>query len=204
MQGKTARLSKLVFCFTTLLLHKKLYCQLKNTIFSLRQKCNKNAILIVMKKEFDSKSAIILGMHDALVSLTGLIAGLCFVFADTNIIVISCIVSSITASLSMGAANYLAVKAVNKENAMRAALYTAGAYMATCALLILPFFIFLNRVIALLSVFLMVVLIIYLFNIGFYRNNRFYKHFYEMLLVCFTVSLVAFAIGQGAKYFLGV
>lgn len=157
-----------------------------------------------MKKEFDAKSAIVLGMHDALVSLTGLIAGLCFVFADTNIIVISCIVSSITASLSMGAANYLVVKSVNKDNAFYAALYTAGAYMTTCALLILPFFIFPNRTIALLSVFFMVIWIIYLFNLVFYRHNRFYKHFYEMLAICFSVSLVAFAIGQGAKYFLGI
>ena len=157
-----------------------------------------------MKKEFDSKSAIILGMHDALVSLTGLIAGLCFVFTDTNVIVISCIVSSITASLSMGAANYLAVKAVNRDNAMDAALYTAGAYMVTCVLLILPFFILYNRTLALLSVFLMVILIIYLFNFIFFRKNQFYKHFYEMLTICFTVSVVAFAIGQGAKYFLGI
>ena len=143
-------------------------------------------------------------MHDALVSLTGLIAGLCFVFADTDIIIISCIVSSITASLSMGASNYLAVKAVNKDNAINAAMYTAIAYMATCVLLILPFFVFYNRTLALVSVFLMVILIIYLFNLAFFRKNQFYKHFYEMLTICFTVSVVAFAIGQSAKYFLGI
>lgn len=157
-----------------------------------------------MKKQFETKSAIILGMHDALVSLTGLIAGLCFVFADTNIIVISCIVSSITASLSMGAANYLAVKAANKEHALYAAWYTAGAYMATCVLLILPFFVFYNRILALLSVFIMVILIIYLFNLVFYKKNQFYKHFYEMLAICLSVSVIAFAIGQAAKYFLGI
>ena len=109
----------------------------------MHNRCS-GGMLAGMKNQFDSKSAIILGMHDALVSLTGLIAGLCFVFTDTSVIVISCIVSSITASLSMGAANYLAVKAANKENALRAACYTAGAYMTTCALLILPFFIFSN------------------------------------------------------------
>lgn len=157
-----------------------------------------------MKKQFEPKSAIILGMHDALVSLTGLIAGLCFVFANTNIIIISCIVSSITASLSMGAANYLAVKAVNKEHALYAAFCTAGAYMVTCALLILPFFVFFDRTPALLSVFFMVILIIYLFNLVFYKKNQFYKHFYEMLAVCFCVSLIAFIIGQMSKYFLDV
>ena len=45
-----------------------------------------------MQKRFDYKSAIILGMHDAIVSLTGLIAGLYFAFTDTNIIVIFCFI----------------------------------------------------------------------------------------------------------------
>ncbi len=157
-----------------------------------------------MQQKFDSKSAIILGMHDAIVSLTGMIAGLYVAFANTNIIVISCIISSITASLSMGAANYLAVKAVNRVNAIRAAIYTASAYMTTCALLILPFFIFYNRIMALISVFIIAILIIYLFNFVFYRRNLFYKHFYEMLIICTSVSIIAFAIGQCAKYFLGI
>jgi VIT1/CCC1 family predicted Fe2+/Mn2+ transporter len=157
-----------------------------------------------MQKQFDYKSAIILGMHDAIVSLTGLIAGLYFAFTDTNIIVVSCIISSITASLSMGAANYLAVKTVNQAHAIHAALYTAGAYMLTCILLILPFCIFYNRKLAFLSVFIIAILIIYMFNFIFYKGSKFYKHFYEMLAVCFTISVIAFIIGQCAKYFLDV
>ena len=73
------------------------------------------------------KGAIILGMHDAIVSLTGLIAGLFFAFTDSNIIIITCIISSITAALSMGAANYLAVKSEDKDTALKSAFYTAGA-----------------------------------------------------------------------------
>jgi len=157
-----------------------------------------------MKNKFDYRGAIILGMHDAIVSLTGLIAGLGLAFTDRDVIILSCIISSITASLSMGASNYLAVKTTNHIHAIHAAIYTASAYMMTCALLILPFFIFYNRILALLSVFLMVILIIYLFNLAFYRQNQFYRHFYEMLTVCLGVSLVGFAIGQAAKYFFGI
>lgn len=173
-------------------------------IFSVRQKFNKYDILFVMKKQFDSKSAIILGMHDAIVSLTGLIAGLGLTFSDRDVIILSCIISSITASLSMGAANYLAVKAENKEHALHAAFYTAGAYMATCILLILPFFVFSNRLTAFGSVFVIVVLIIYMFNRTFYNTNQFYRHFYEMLAICFSVSIIAFLIGQAAKYFFNI
>ena len=117
-----------------------------------------------MKNNFDYRASIILGMHDAIVSLTGLIAGLFFAFADKNIIILSCIISSITASLSMGAANYLAVKTINKFYALRAALFTCLSYMITCLFLILPFFIFYNQNTAILCVFIITILIIYFFN----------------------------------------
>ena len=154
-----------------------------------------------MKKVFDYRGSIILGMHDAIVSLTGLIAGLAMVFSDSTVIILSCIISSITASLSMGAANYLAVKATNREHAIYAALYTACAYMATCVLLIFPFFVFNRRTVALLSVAVIAIFIIYMFNRAFYSRGQFSRHFYEMLSICMGVSIIAFVIGEVAKYF---
>lgn len=157
-----------------------------------------------MKKQFDSKSAIILGMHDAIVSLTGLIAGLYFAFANKNIIIISCIISSITASLSMGAANYLAVKSTNTKLALISALYTGGAYMMTCILLILPFLMFTNDITSLIAVLIISVLVIYCFNRFFYSGKRFYTQFLEMLTICTIVSLTAFFIGEIAKDMFGI
>lgn len=157
-----------------------------------------------MKKDFNYRGAIILGMHDAIVSLTGLIVGLAFAFTDSDVIILSCIISSITASLSMGAANYLATKATDKTHAIRAAVCTGVAYMLTCCVLILPFIVFYNRIMAILSVFILVILIIYLFNAVFYRQNKFAKHFYEMLIICYVVSVIAFLIGESAKIFLGI
>ena len=150
------------------------------------------------------KSAIILGMHDAIVSLTGLIAGLFFAFTDTNIIVISCVMSSITASLSMGAANYWAVKAENRTIALKSALCTGGAYMLTCVLLILPFFVSLGRAATLAAIVAIAVGIIFAFNFFFYRGAAFYKHFFEMLGICTAVSIVAFAIGEFAHNLFGI
>lgn len=157
-----------------------------------------------MTQHFDSKSSIILGMHDALVSLTGLIAGLFFAFTDTNIIIISCIISSITASLSMAAANYLAVKATNKQHALISAVYTGIAYMITCVLLILPFFVFSNRNIALFSVLIIAICIIFGFNRFFYRRQNFIQHFIEMLTICTIVSITAFIIGEIANKVFGI
>lgn len=157
-----------------------------------------------MLKDSNCKAAIILGMHDAIVSLTGLIAGLFFTFTDANIIIISCIISSITASLSMGTANYLATKAKDVNKALKSAWYTAGAYMLTCFFLILPFFIFNERTTTLIAIILMAMFIIFTFNRCCYRGKIFYKHFFEMLSICTVVSIVAFFIGEIASQIFGI
>ena len=157
-----------------------------------------------MTNKFHPQSAIILGMHDAIVSLLGLIAGLYFAFTDTKIIVISCIIASITAALSMSAANYLATRADNHNHALWAGFCTGAAYLATCAALILPFCIFDHQTVAIVSVFLIAILIIYLFNMVFYHGRGFYRHFFEMLIICTIISIVAFVIGEAAHYLFGI
>ena len=151
-----------------------------------------------MKYKCDYRAAIILGMHDAIVSLTGMIAGLFFAFTDKNIIIISCIISSISASLSMSAANYLAVKSSNKEIALMSAFCTGLAYMITCGLLLLPF-IFSERIFILSGVIIVAIGIILGFNLFCYKGKFFYKHFFEMLSICTSVSLVSFFIGEMTK-----
>lgn len=91
------------------------------------------------KNKFTPASAIVLGMHDALVSLTGLIAGLTFAMSDRYTIILTGILASITAGLSMGASNYLAMRTNANSHAIFAAMYTGGAYMITCVILIIPF-----------------------------------------------------------------
>ena len=131
-----------------------------------------------MSQDFHPQSAIILGMHDAIVSLLGLIAGLYFAFTDTKIIIISCVIASITAALSMSAANYLAVRADNHDHALWSGFCTGAAYLATCAAMVLPFVLFQHQTIAILLVFAIAILIIYLFNLVFYRGRAFYRHFF--------------------------
>ena len=150
------------------------------------------------------RGAIILGLHDAIVSLTGLIAGLFFAFTDFNIIIITCIISSITSALSMGAANYLATKSENRDKALRSALYTGSAYMITCVFLLLPFFVMKDRTTTLISVILMAIFIIFVFNKCCYSKTQFYKHFFEMLAICTIVSISAFFIGEIASQIFGI
>ena len=161
---------------------------------------------MVRKDKFNSAGAIVLGMHDALVSLTGLIAGLAVAMADRYSIILTAIIASITASLSMGASNYLSVRAGGEKHAFINALYTGGAYMATCILLIIPFFIFENRATELTIMFAIAVSEIFLFNyfLGRIQNKPYMKNFIEMLCVCAGVSIVAFFIGLCANVCLGI
>lgn len=157
-------------------------------------------------ENFIPARAMVLGMHDALVSLTGLIAGIAFTMPRRRDIVLTAIIASITASMSMAASNYLAEKAGDGQSALRAGLYTGAAYMLTCIVLIIPFMCIANRTVALFTTFILAILIIFIFNWGLARRGtRHWRHrAFEMLGVCAGVSCAAFIIGQIATYFLGL
>ena len=65
------------------------------------------------KKCFQYTGALVLGMHDALVELSGIIAGLTFAIEDRRIIIMTGAIAAVAASLSMAAANYQAQRADN-------------------------------------------------------------------------------------------
>ena len=161
---------------------------------------------MVRKDKFNSAGAIVLGMHDALVSLTGLIAGLAVAMADRYVIILTAVIASVTASLSMGASNYLAVRTDGGRRAFISALYTGVAYMATCAVLIVPFFVFENRAVEIVLMFAIAVAEIFGFNyyLGRVNHRPYMRKFLEMLGVCAGVSVIAFLIGLGANKYLGI
>lgn len=147
-----------------------------------------------------------LGMHDALVSLTGMIAGLTFALANRRMIVLSAIIASVAAGLSMAASNYLAEKTNENPYALRAGIITGAAYLGTCAFLILPFLVVPNTHTALIMSFIMTVFIIFCCNWCIARRHMrpWWKHAFEMLAICTGVSIISFVIGEVAKYTLGI
>ena len=155
-----------------------------------------------MGRRYKTSAAFVLGMHDALVSLTGMIGGLTFALVDRYIIILSAIISSVAAGLSMGASCYLAEKTNGNLRAIHAGLTTGGAYLGTCMVLILPFMIITNTHYALLMSFIMALLVILGCNWYIRRGNRrtWWRHAIEMIIICTVVSLTAFLIGEFAKY----
>jgi len=151
--------------------------------------------------------SVVLGLNDALVELTGALAGLTLAFQDVKIIALSGLVTGIAASFSMAASEYLSTSSEETEkNPIRAAIYTGIAYIITVALLILPFLL-MNNVYAALGVTLGTsVLIIAIFNfyISVAKGEKFGKRFFEMAGLSLGVAALSFFIGYLIRNLLGV
>ena len=151
--------------------------------------------------------SMVLGLNDALVELTGTLAGLTFALRNTSIVGIAGLITGIAASLSMAASEYLSEKSEKSgKSPAKAAIYTGIAYIITVALLILPFFLIHNAYFALLwSLFdAFVVILLFTFFVSVVKEEDFGKLFVEMLLISFGVALVSFVIGVLARRLLNV
>lgn len=151
---------------------------------------------------------MILGLNDALVELTGTLAGLTFSLQNTRLVALSGIITGVSATLSMAASNYLAKRADGNANALKSSLYTGIAYIVTVALMVLPYFLFPSDlyVLAFVTMLVVVVVIIALFNyyISVAKSTPFLRRFGEMVVISLGVAVVAFVIGLLAKVLLGI
>lgn len=151
--------------------------------------------------------SMVLGLNDALVELTGALAGLTFALPDTRITGTAGLITGIAASLSMGASEYLAKKASNDElNPLRASLYTGLMYVCTVILLIFPYFLFSTRILALGMTMVNATLIIlcFTFFVSVVQETSFRRSFSEMLLLSFGVAGISFVVGILARHLLHV
>lgn len=152
--------------------------------------------------------AMVLGLNDALVELTGTIAGLTFALQNTRLVALSGIVTGISATLSMAASNFLAENAEGSKDALKSSIYTGVAYLITVVLMVLPYLIFPNDMYlhAFIMMLTIVITIIFIFNyyISVAKSQSFKKNFFTMAIISLSVALIAFVIGIVAKQLLGV
>ena len=152
--------------------------------------------------------SMVLGLNDALVELTGTIAGLTFALANNSLVALAGIITGVSATLSMAASNYLAERADGKEDAFKSCLYTGIAYLITVVCLVAPYLLFpADMYMAALGTMLLVVIaIIFAFNfyISVAKSLDFWKRFREMACISLGVALISFGIGLAAKKFLNI
>ncbi|MBI5621797.1 VIT1/CCC1 transporter family protein [Candidatus Falkowbacteria bacterium] len=152
--------------------------------------------------------SIVLGLNDALVELTGALAGLTFALQHTRLIALTGFITGVAASFSMAASEYLSIKAETSHghhdrHPLRAAVYTGITYIITVFILILPFILIANVFTALVITLMLGIIIIALFN--FYasvaQGTNFKRRFLEMALLSLGVSLITFTIGVVVRLF---
>lgn len=151
--------------------------------------------------------SIVLGLNDALVELTGALAGLSLALQNTKLIAMAGLITGIAASFSMAASDYLSKKADNTEkNPARSATYTGTAYILTVALLILPYLLFNHYLLCLGLTLFTAILIIFGFNyyISVAKDLNFKRRFTEMALISLGVSALTFGIGFLVRNALGI
>lgn len=152
--------------------------------------------------------AMVLGLNDALVELTGAIAGVTFALANTRLVALTGIITGVSATFSMAASNYLAERADNNPKALKSSIYTGMAYLVTVALLVLPYLLFpIHMYVAAFAVMIAtVIFIIMFFNyyISVAKEEPFLKNFLTMAVISLTVAVVSYIIGLLAKNLLGI
>lgn len=177
-------------------------------IIADEKKHEKRLIGMLDEERLNYIGAMVLGLNDALVELTGTIAGLTFVLMNTTLIALAGIITGIAATLSMAASNYLAERADGNKNALKASIFTGLTYLLTVVFLVLPYLFFPEEmfIAALACMILIVVLLIFVFNfyIATVKSERFWPKFAEMAVISLSVALISFLIGLVAKMCFGI
>ena len=152
--------------------------------------------------------SMVLGMNDAMVEMTGTLAGLTLAMQNTQLIALSGLITGIAATLSMASSEYLSSKSEGREDAFKSATYTGIAYLVTVALLILPYLLFdeAHYLWAMGTMIVIVLLILVVFNyyISVAQDLPFKKRFGQMAGISLGVAALSFVIGILVKQFLGV
>ncbi|MEN6424357.1 MAG: VIT1/CCC1 transporter family protein [Phycisphaerales bacterium] len=167
--------------------------------------------------------SMVLGLNDALVELTGALAGLTLALRDAKLIALTGSVTGIAAALSMAASSYLSTKSEEPastrspdaqrpsgpgagKNPLKASVYTGVAYILTVLVLIFPYLILSNYYVSLACTLAAAIGIIAAFNyyISVARSEPFKGRFLEMAGLSLSVAAFSFLVGFVLRTLFGV
>ena len=162
---------------------------------------------LIEEERLNYVGSIVLGLNDALVELTGALAGFTFALQNTRLIALAGLITGIAASFSMAASEYLSTKSEGSgERALKSSIYTGVAYIVTVILLILPYLLVANYFLCLgltLSI-AMIIILFFNFYISVAKDYSFKRRFLEMAALSLGVAMLTFAIGFLIRKTLGI
>ncbi len=153
--------------------------------------------------------SFVLGLSDALVELSGTLAGLTFALTNNRLIALSGLITGIAATLSMAGSEYLSQKNEDgSQNALKSSFYTGIAYLVTVALLILPYLLlpphaWLAALVIMLST-MIIIIVCFTYFVSVAKSQPFGKRFFQMAGISLSVAVLSFGIGLLVKAWLGI
>ncbi|MHA1210943.1 MAG: VIT1/CCC1 transporter family protein, partial [Candidatus Heimdallarchaeota archaeon] len=166
----------------------------------------KTLLNLINEKKLQYIGSIVLGLNDALVELSGALAGFTFAIQNSRTIALMGLITGVAATFSMAASEYLSKRQeTNRGEALKSSLYTGLSYLFTVVFLILPFFLiddpFVNLGIMLGVV--IIVILVFTFYISVAKDLSFKRRFMEMALISIGVAALSFGIGWLVKTYMG-
>ena len=170
---------------------------------------HEQALLAMLDEEsLQYVGSMVLGLNDALVELTGSLAGFTFAMQNTRLIALSGLIIGISATFSMASSEFLAARSEGRDDALKSCTYTGIAYLFTVVALVLPYLLLSSAqyMLALICMLLVVVLIIagFTYYTSVALDQPFRRRFAEMAGISIGVAVVSFFVGILAKQVLGV
>ena len=170
---------------------------------------HENALLSMLDEEsLRYVGSMVLGLSDALVELTGSLAGFAFALQNNRLIALSGLIVGISATFSMASSEFLSARSEGRTDALKSCAYTGTAYLVTVVLLIAPYLLFgaTQYIPALICMLAVVVLIIagFTYYTSVAQDQPFKSRFLEMALISIGVAVISFVVGILAKKFLGI
>jgi len=181
----------------------------ESVVIKQQEEEHEKALLEMLDEErLKYVGSMVLGLNDALVELTGSLAGFTFAMQNTKLIALSGLIIGISATFSMASSEFLSARSEGRKDAFKSCLYTGIAYLITVVALITPYLIFNNAqyMVALGCMIGVVLLIITVFTYytSIAQSKPFKSRFFEMAIISVTVAVISFVVGILAKQLFGV
>ena len=171
-------------------------------IFEEEEMIDKDLLTLLDEGRLIYVSSLVLGLNDALVELSGAIAGFTFAMRNNSLVALAGIITGISASLSMAATEFVATRTdtkTSRKTPFTAAIITGITYIGTVTLMVLPYLLLPNEyyLLALLIMLTVVISIIAIFSfyVSVTNGTNFKRQFGSMALISLSVAFISFVLG---------
>jgi len=179
-------------------------------VFMDEQRHEADVLGLIEEERIQYAGSIVLGLNDALMELTGALAGLTLALQNGKIIAMTGFITGVAASMSMAASGFLSAREEaseeNSKSPVKSAAYTGCAYILTVLILIAPYLLTSNVYAAVAAMMTLSLLIIlgYNFYITTAKGLGLWRHFGEMAAISVGVAGISFLVGIVARALFGI